>query len=108
MTQGAPDEEPHRDDSRYPDRGRGAGISSRLVPIKLDGRGGPLRTRRRITRRVVARIVFATVGLGVFLFGRIGAATGSALPLMRYHVLAQVVGLAIAGSALFVGLQHKR
>lgn len=108
MTQGAPHEEPRREGFRHPDSDHRAGISSRLVPVKLDGRGGPLRRQRRVTRRVVVRIVFATVGLGVFLFGRIGAATGTALPLMRYHVLAQVVGLVIAASALLVGLQHKR
>lgn len=64
--------------------------SWRLVPVKLDGRGSPLRGRRRITKRMVVRTVFAALGLAVFRFGRIDGATGSALPLMQYHVLAQI------------------
>jgi len=81
--------------------------SSRLSPVKLDGPGGPLALHRRITMRIVVRVIVAAVGLAIFLFGRIGAATGSALPLMQYHVIFQILGLLIASCGLLVGLRRR-
>ena len=69
--------------------------NDRFTPVKVD-------LRHPMTGRFIVKWSLVGMGLAVFVFGFLGAATGNALPLMQLHVPAELVGMTLVALGLMM------